>query len=167
MWSLGCLVVEGGGCLILLWLEQGVPSHKLDIISAVLIVYAYSRINEIAYAFYSDSLTQSKESDLKPLERIRMAMRSYWGLAFNFAILFYFLPLSGLFKEPLANFFESLYFSVVTMTTLGYGDVLPHHWLARLLVMYEVITGIILIAVAIATYIGGINEADATFTTSD
>jgi voltage-gated potassium channel len=90
-----------------------------------------------------------------------MAMRSYFGLAINFAILYYFIPVANLFNNAFGNFLEAFYFGGVTLATLGYGDILPHHWLSRLLALYEVFTGILIIAVAIATYVGGLGKDDA------
>lgn len=49
---------------------------------------------------------------------------------------------NGSFKYPLWNF---LYFSAVTITTLGYGDILPNSTLVRVLVMFETIFGVVII----------------------
>ncbi|WP_088259521.1 potassium channel family protein [Fimbriiglobus ruber] len=160
-WSLYFFWFEAGSSVLLAILLAEAPSNNATMFSMIAIAYAWSRINEIAYAFYTDSLTSSKQSDLTSSERIRMAMRSYFGLAFNFALLYYFIPVTGLFKDSLGSFFEAFYFSGVTLATLGYGDVLPKHWLCRLLSLYEVFAGILLVAVAIATYIGGSGESDA------
>ena len=142
---------------------QEQPPTALSCITMIPLVYAYSRILEIAYAFYNDPLSQSKQSDLTMVDRIRMAMRSYFGLAFNFALLYYFLPVSGLFKvgeqSHLNSFFESFYFSGVTLATLGYGDVVPTHWVSRLLALTEVFTGILIIAISVATYVGGMKDS--------
>jgi hypothetical protein len=48
---------------------------------------------------------------------------------------------------------SSLYCSVVTMTTLGYGDFVPHHWVAQLFVILNVFAGYFLLAVG-ATILG-------------
>jgi voltage-gated potassium channel len=161
--SLFC--VDAIGCAVLMLLVKGKPSTNLISVGSILAFYAFSRINEIAYAFYLDPLSQSKESDLMVNDRIRMAMRSYFGLAFNFAVLYYFLPISGLFKvgeqDHLGSFADSFYFSGVTLSTLGYGDVLPVHWVSRLLALCEVFIGILIIAVAIATYVGHMKDKDA------
>lgn len=53
---------------------------------------------------------------------------------------------NGKFKYPLWNF---LYFSVVTITTLGYGDILPNSTLVRTLVMFEVVSGVIIMGMFI------------------
>lgn len=163
-WSLWLFCAEVIGCVALMVLADGEPSTTPSFWSGVLIIYAYSRIFEIAYAFYKDPLSQAKESDLKVNDRLVMAMRSYFGLAFNFAVLYYFIPIAGLFKVAeqchLSSFMESFYFSGVTLATLGYGDVTPIHWLSRLLAVSEVFTGILIIAIAIAAYVGGMKDGD-------
>lgn len=49
---------------------------------------------------------------------------------------------NGSFKYPMWNF---LYFSAVTITTLGYGDILPNSTMVRVLVMFETIFGVVII----------------------
>jgi Ion channel len=56
-----------------------------------------------------------------------------------FAILY--ISHSSHFKGLSGKFLESLYFSVVTFTTLGYGDVTPSDDLGRILVILEVVIG--------------------------
>lgn len=164
-WSFWLFCTEVAACIACTLLLQGKPPVDLSFIGGALIWYACSRVFEIAYAFYRDPLSQSKESDLKVSDRIQMAMRSYFGLAFNFAVLYYFLPFAALFKVGdqvhLSNFLEAFYFSGVTLATLGYGDVLPIHGLSRLLALCEVFTGILIVAVAIAAYVGGVKDEDA------
>ena len=43
------------------------------------------------------------------------------------------------------SFSESIYFSIVTISTVGYGDILPHSSLARVLASLEVICGFLLL----------------------
>jgi voltage-gated potassium channel len=47
--------------------------------------------------------------------------------------------------EVFRNFFDALYFSIVTMTTVGFGDVIPLSETGRLLTILMILTGIILI----------------------
>lgn len=154
VWSLGLFALELLLLVALAITFQKPQVEQVGYVSIALIVYAYSRINEIAYAFYRDPLSKKKRSSLSAENRVRMVMRSYFGLTCNFAILYYFVPIKDLFKVPLVSFFEAFYFSGVTVATLGYGDVLPAHWLSRMLALYEVSLGILLVAVAIAVYIG-------------
>ena len=63
-------------------------------------------------------------------------------LVFLFAWLYNFVGIDyGPHPTPLSN----IYFSVVTMTTLGFGDVIPSSAAGQLLVMLEVITGYIML----------------------
>lgn len=100
LWSRWLFCAEAIACVALILLLNRGPSNAWSICGVALVVYAYSRIVEIAYAFYRDPLSQSKESDLTVKDRVVMTMRSYFGLAFNFAVLYYFLPIAGLFTRP-------------------------------------------------------------------
>jgi Ion channel len=158
MWSRGLFFYELT-CFLGLWMLGNHPNPKISFYADVFAIwYAASRCNEIAYAFYNDAMSRLKDADktsnLAISDRILMAMRSYFGLAFNFAVLFYFLPIPDKFKPSLQSFFEAFYFSGVTLATIGYGDIAPAHWMPRGLVLYEAASGILIIAVAIATYMG-------------
>jgi len=45
---------------------------------------------------------------------------------------------------------EIMYFSFVTLTTLGYGDILPVHPLARVMAYLEAVTGVLYLATLVA-----------------
>ncbi len=45
---------------------------------------------------------------------------------------------------------DFLYFSAVTITTLGYGDILPNSTLIRCMVMFQTLSGLIVIGVFIS-----------------
>jgi hypothetical protein len=46
-------------------------------------------------------------------------------------------------KHP--TFLSPVYFSVVTLTTLGYGDVVPMTWAGQVVAMVEVTTGYVML----------------------
>jgi len=50
------------------------------------------------------------------------------------------------------------YFSFVTLTTLGYGDISPVTPVARLLVVFEAVTGMFYLAVIVASLVGAIRN---------
>ncbi len=68
----------------------------------------------------------------------------YLVLVIVFGLLFYAsqssFSLDG--ERSNLNLFQALYFSVVTITTLGYGEIVPVNWWGRLLVMVETLLGV-------------------------
>lgn len=76
---------------------------------------------------------------------------TFWGLLFLliiivFAIIYRFLP-SEFWNNTkvITNYWDALYFSIVTITTLGFGDVFPASCAAKTLTCAEVILGVITI----------------------
>jgi len=70
---------------------------------------------------------------------------------------------NGLPHEPwLKNFSTAVYFSFVTITTLGYGDISPVFPLARFLVYMEAIVGVFYMAILVASLVGvSLSDRDA------
>ena len=59
-----------------------------------------------------------------------------------------------MYKPPLHDdIVTSVYFSGTTISTLGYGEYLPVHWISRFLALYEVFSGLFLVVMAIAIYL--------------
>lgn len=128
--------------------------------------FLFSRCCEIFWAFLKDAfdkMDKGKEpnSKLTPQDRIQLSLKSYLELVINFSILYLLLPPTGAvwrncsFPESIA---DALYFSGVTITTLGYGDISPAHWWPQFLTVYEVFCGFILLIVCFAIYAGRLNE---------
>ncbi len=97
-----------------------------------------------------------------PITRNRLvgALCIYLLLGVTWAILFGFVEIADpdAFSyqgvepgDPLEAF---LYYSFVTLTTLGYGDVTPLHPVARTLAYLEAVIGQLYLAVLIATLVG-------------
>jgi hypothetical protein len=53
------------------------------------------------------------------------------------------------------SFGDLIYFSMVTLATLGYGDIVPVTHPARSLAILETVTGVLYIAVVVASLVGG------------
>ena len=59
----------------------------------------------------------------------------------------------GEFNDKAISISKSVYFSFVTMSTLGYGDVTPDSDLTRLLVVIHIVVGIFMLATVIGLFL--------------
>jgi voltage-gated potassium channel len=53
------------------------------------------------------------------------------------------------------SFSESIYFSIVSISTVGYGDIVPHSSVARLLASIEVVCGFMLLLFGVSEFLVG------------
>ena len=59
---------------------------------------------------------------------------------------------------------ELLYFSLVTLSTVGYGDIVPLSGIARIVTALEGVTGVLYIAITVALLVGRFRLEDQDFT---
>lgn len=120
-------------------------------------IFLLSRMIEIFKAFLDDAVekldNKDPSSDLKYGQRLKLSFNSYIELIINAATLYYLVP-SSFFRDSyeFSSVIEALYFSGVTITTLGYGDVSPSNPALQLFTIFQVLTGFILIIVCFAIY---------------
>jgi len=85
---------------------------------------------------------------------VYLLMGLMWG--YGYTLLEHLLP--GSFTHPASlselNLDSLDYFSFVTMTTLGYGDITPASDSARAMVMIQAVTGQVYLAVLVARLVG-------------
>ena len=87
------------------------------------------------------------------------------GLIWTLMYLFIAQAIPGAFNgvEQMVwydNFADVAYYSYVTLTTLGYGDISPVAPIARFLVYMEAVVGVFYMAILVASLIGvGINDS--------
>ncbi len=100
------------------------------------------RILRLIRLVESRSLFANKTEDIAILFRIIFTL---------FAIVFVFSGLVFQIEHPsnpkFHNFLDAFYFSIFTMTTVGYGDIMPHSEAGKLTTVLMVLTGIALIPV--------------------
>ncbi|MCA9683286.1 MAG: two pore domain potassium channel family protein [Myxococcales bacterium] len=83
------------------------------------------------------------------------ALSAYYLMGFTWALVHLGLDatLSGAFNRSLQTsqgFTDAFYFSFVTLTTLGYGDIVPTHPLTQALVTVEALVGQVYLVVLVA-----------------
>ncbi|WP_027360235.1 potassium channel family protein [Desulforegula conservatrix] len=147
------------------WASQENTSISNALSYAVVYIWSYlllSRCHEIFWAFLRDAFDklgdpEDKKSRLGPKDRVRLALKSYLELVLNFSLLYALVPATeGMWsskKFPI-QITDAMYFSGVTITTLGYGDFSPGHWYPQFLTVYEVFCGFILLIVCFTIYSG-------------
>ena len=115
----------------------------------------FSRINELGLAFYQDALQRFEgpdtESNITPVRRLQLLVVGYFEVAVQFGILFFCFP-KGFFCPDFHSIFNALYFSSVTITTVGYGDILPKRSLSQFACMYELAIGFVILIFALGSY---------------
>lgn len=147
-------------------MEVFLPEQLTLKIMLVYSICCVSRCNEIFMAFIKDAFdkldpNKREANGLAYYERVQMALRSYLELIINYAILFYVLDacskqygyISQVFNKPFGDMLSAIYFSVITVVAIGYGDVYPIHPFGKFLVCYEVMTGTLLLVVSFTIYV--------------
>jgi voltage-gated potassium channel len=123
-------------------------------------VIALSRCNETVIAFANDARQwlEGKPYNryISPVHRIGFVIQSYAEIWLFFALIACCLP-AGMYDPPMdGDILTAIYFSGAAITTLGYGDIHPTHWVSRLLAIYEAMSGLFLSILAIGVYISQI-----------
>ncbi|HEX5399477.1 MAG TPA: potassium channel family protein, partial [Verrucomicrobiae bacterium] len=78
----------------------------------------------------------------------------------GFAAIFQALP-DGYFNPPLTHWWEAVYFSIVTIATVGYGDFVPANAWARAIIIGQIASGLLLLAGIVSFAIARISGFDS------
>ena len=104
-------------------------------------------------------------------ERLYILSSLIFLICVIFAILYAFVIMfderafqfnNGLSRNVIIRGFDLLYFSIVTFTTLGYGDIVPVSWPAKVVVSVEALSFTVGIAFVLANFYFNKNEGDCT-----
>ena len=76
----------------------------------------------------------------------------FWAILYMIALAFDLNALTNISKETAG--FDCYYYSFTTLTTLGYGDIIPVAKYAKILAILEAITGPVYLAIFVAQIIG-------------
>ena len=108
----------------------------------------------LSFVFVFKSIVKTNEVDI---DTVISAVSGYILIGLAFGILFFvleiFVPgnLSGVSK---LTYYESMYFSFVTMSTLGYGDILPISEASKSLVIITTLIGQFYMAIIVGIIVG-------------
>ncbi|KIP72832.1 ion channel [Vibrio harveyi] len=77
-----------------------------------------------------------------------------WTVIYLLVLEFFPSSFTGLEAKPwLSNLFNTLYFSFITLTTVGYGDISPTVPVAQFFVFFEAIVGSFYLAIMVASLV--------------
>ena len=134
------------------WVDNFWPGAISDpvILAVALLFIAYVVVNLFGFIFTVQRVNQAV---LLVAISIYLMMGILWAFAYLFvsrllpdAFAFNTMPSS----ERLMNDFNAIYFSFVTLSTVGYGDIIPTGKSSRLLAISEASAGMIYLAVVVA-----------------
>lgn len=151
-----CLAVISFASSILSIVHTTTQNPKLDfdlLLADIItyIIFLFGAVVVLLFNIFSEKKI-TKRTILGGIS-VYFLMGIFW--AFCYQLVFVINPKAFMFtfdKDPF--YFDFLFFSFTTLTTLGYGDILPISYHARSLAMLESTLGPIFLAVFIARLVG-------------
>lgn len=141
--------------LLFVWIDglAGSPSYKIAYLVFGLLFVGYTVVRVLSYVLNGEEVVADK---------IYGALSAYLllghGWAFAYIIVEALNPgsFAGLSEPGLVEGIgsELIYYSFVTLTTLGYGEITPVSLPARNLAAMEAVTGVLYLATLIASLVG-------------
>jgi len=152
--GLGMMIMSVG----LLWRARIAWILSLFLLIFAIIIDLYTSRDHLVVMVFSAVLFVLLLRHWQIFSRSSFAASSMYTIVSVSWLLFYAvlgtLYLGNQFKPPIEDLVSAFYFSVITMATVGYGDILPIEPTARLFVISIVIFGITVFATAISALAG-------------
>ena len=164
LWTLGLSKALFGSCVVLglagfgfsLYMEMGAVSDSLSQVVELALLSVYTSFYGICLSVFLYRIFSEK---MITADTIQGGIAIYFlsGLlwAFFYQILLAFD--SSAISLPVhtsGEFSELIYFSFVTLTTLGYGEITPVSWMAQNLTVLEAVWGQTYLVVLVARLVG-------------
>ena len=136
----------------------GMINNKLSLTKIFRLVRIVAILKYTRYTDKDDMLLRVLKKNYGVLKTISIFMALYVYIS---AILIYNVephinPITG--EETFSNFFDAIYWAVVTLTTVGYGDLYPVTALGKIISICSMIFGIGMIATVSSVVTSGIIE---------
>ena len=141
---------------ILLILLCSIPKSMLAVVVGIYwMSEMYSTTLAVLFVDKQDAGHKIRSAD----RSVVLGLIGYLELIIGFAILYlyfnaiHFPGYSYSLSRPVTSSIQAIYFSTVTITTLGYGDILPSNDIGKSLVVLETLLGIILIVCVLSKFL--------------
>ncbi|MFC2160994.1 potassium channel family protein [Acidobacteriota bacterium] len=133
-----------------------IPFKYISILSIIIaLFYIYVLFGDIFLSVFGHENLEKKRGmiDITTVPEMRAeiigSLIKYIGGVISFATIFRGLQILLNGKAFIVqttsspfSYFDMLYYSLVTITTVGYGDITPIHWISKLFVMSEIMFGL-------------------------
>lgn len=131
--------------------------YFLSFINILLLIACHIIILKYVFADFFRRRRKVVPKDVVVVITTYITIAISFGLLYTVLSLFSSTPVFNGITQDLSQiefYFKHIYFSFITITTVGYGDVYPLTMLAQFLVVVEIITGIVLTNVILGLVIG-------------
>jgi len=107
-------------------------------------LHVFSLLMVICYTIISSKLKEHMAYSLNPFDFVRAQLLCFVNVVVFFGFSFFYLSqaVTGQFNSDNIPIFDFIYYSFVTVTTLGYGDIYPEGWYGKLLAIVELLFGL-------------------------
>jgi len=141
---------------ILIFLGYGVSNYNNNLSIILILIYVVISIWTCFEKFNSFSLENFINKDKENFE-FKSYINLLLGLIIGFASIYYNLykidSNNFISSNNHFNFIDSIYFSIVTFATVGFGDIIPKSNLAKIVVSCEILTSILVLIFLASVYI--------------
>ena len=152
--GLGMMIMSAG----LLWRARIAWVLSLTMLAFALMIELYTSRGNLLVTAYNIALFFVLLKHWKVFSRISFAASTMYAIISVSWLLFYSvsgtLYLGNSFHPPIEDPVAALYFSVITMATVGYGDIIPTNPTSRLFVISIVIFGVTVFATTVSALAG-------------
>jgi hypothetical protein len=144
-------LILAGPAFVLRWVNNFVGSPWLQFVAGVLTVLFLLLVVVLILSHVLKTERVTREKIFGALS-VYLIFGVVWGL--SFMLQDFLVPGSFRYGEGVRTSAEMVYFSFVTLTTLGYGDIVPVSPSARALATLEALTGQLYLTVLVARLVG-------------
>ncbi|MEP4484379.1 MAG: potassium channel family protein [Halioglobus sp.] len=147
--------------LLFLWItaaiaQSSLPNVDLDLIELTILLTFFSGEAYYAAKLGLDSKYRGMDANLVASSiSLYLLLGLIWTMVFLITLEFFpdsfNISVSGHWPE---YFHTIIYFTYVTMTSLGYGDISPTHSLSQIFAVFTAISGTFYVAIVVATIVG-------------
>lgn len=143
-----------GAVIAALWFAASLLAMSTDVLHGPLVAVSVALLLGALFVTFRNLL----DREAGDLDALIGAIFGYLLLAMAWAMLFVHIerwqPGAFTFPDDADHWSSLIYYSLVTLTSLGYGDILPVAALARIAAGLEAVVGVLYIAVMIGSIVG-------------